>query len=581
MDMLTLVIFILFTGLVGLLTYLKSRNTAKDVHTNDSYFLGGRSLKGGVIAGSLMLTNLSTVNFIGMSGQAYSNNMSVIGWEVTSGFALVIVGFFLIPRYLKSAITTIPEFLEQRYDAGVKTTVSYLFLAGYILNGLPVTLYTGSIALGQIFNVSEAFHISPEASVWAMVWVIGIIGAVYSIYGGLKGIAISDSIYGIGLLAVGIAVLYFGLKALGGGSFGSGLEHFASSTPAKMNAVGSGKDPEPFGTLFTGMLLVNLYYWGMDQAIVQRVLGAKNLKEGQKGVIFAAFLKVMTPFFIIIPGIIAFQLYGGGMSNTDMVYPRLVNDVLPGALKGFFAAVMFGAVLSTFNGMLNSASTLFAINIYQSKKGNISEDQIIKKGKLFGLILTVSSLFIAPFIMYAPSGLFQYLQTVNGFTNVPILTVIVVGYLTKKVPALAAKVALALFISVYAALQLVIKPDLHYLYQLAILFVICSAVMLAIGQWKPRRTPFILPSAGAVNLVPWKHRFEAAGIVIFCMVGMYIFFSKAGIAQKGGLNAGTFVWLGGAAVIIGAAVYGCKAYSRRSERRVLEERGAAGGVREA
>ncbi|EIT84829.1 putative transporter [Fictibacillus macauensis ZFHKF-1] len=568
MQWLTIITFLIFTGFVGAFTYYKSKGKVNEVHTNDTYFLGGRSLKGGVIAASLMLTNLSTVNFIGMSGQAYKNNMSVISWEVTSGLALVVVAFFLIPRYLKAAITTIPEFLEDRYDTGVKTFVTYLFMAGYILNGIPVTLYTGSVALGQIFDVAGSFHISQSAAIWVMVWAIGIIGAIYTLFGGLKGIAISDTIYGIGLLIIGFAVLYFSLRSLGHGHFTSGFSKLFEGNDAKMNAIGSSTDPEPFGTLFTGMLLVNLYYWGTDQAIIQRVLGATNLKEGQKGVVLAAFMKVMTPFFIIIPGIIAFKMYGNSISNSDYVYPQLVNDVLPGAMKGFFAAVMFGAVLSTFNGMLNSASTLFSINVYKAKNKATSEASIIKKGKWFGIILTIASLFIAPFIMYAPNGLFQYLQMVNGFTNVPILTVIVVGYLSKRIPAVAAKISLALFVSVYALLQLVIKPDIHYLYQLAILFVVCVIVMMIVGTLKPRHTPYALPITGKVNIQPWKHRFEASGIVIFAMLGMYVFFSKLGFAGKEGVTIMTFVWLAVIAVILAVLVIVLKV---RDKKKILHD----------
>ncbi|EHJ01211.1 SSS sodium solute transporter superfamily [Clostridium sp. DL-VIII] len=550
-NMLTIISFLFCIILVATVTYRKLKGQKNN--SKDSYFLGGRSLTGGVIGASLLLTNLSASNFVGMSAQAYSSNMSVMGWEVGSGVTLVIVALFLLPRYLKQGVTTVPDFLEERFDSGVKKIVSILFLLGYVSNLLPITLYSGAIALAQIFNVQETFGISYTASVWIMVWVIGIIGFIYAILGGLKAVAVSDTLNGIGLAIGGLMVPIFGLIYFGHGSFSTGLSNILANNAEKFNAIGTSHDPIPFGTIFTGMILVNLYYWGTDQAIIQRALAAKNLAEGQKGIIFAGLLKVLTPLVVIIPGIIAFHIYGAGVKNPDLLYSRLVNDVLPKPLIGFFAAAMFGSVLSVFNGVLNSASTLFALNVYSPVFGKGKSDkEIISKGKLFGLILAIISMTIAPFIMYAPQGLFEYLQTVNGFFNVPIFTIVFIGYVTKKVPAIAAKISIVLFVLTYGTLQLVIKPDIHYLYQLAILFVVSCIIMLVIGKIRPRATEYTLKDNNVVDIKPWKYRYEACGFVIFFMISMYIVCSKLGFANEGGISIRTLIPI----ALVAAIMYG-------------------------
>ncbi len=538
-----LVSFIIFSVAVGVITYVKTKNDT--LSTSDGYFLGGRSLTGNVIAGSLLLTNLSAASFVGMSGQAYSANMSVMGWEVGSGITLILVALFLVPRYLKQGITTIPDFIQSRFDNVTRQFITILFLVSYIVNLLPITLYSGAIAMGQIFNISEVFQITYAQSIWLMVWVLGIIGSIYAIFGGLKAVAISDSINGIALVIGGLLVPLFAILYLGQGNVSAGFEVFLQSTPEKFDAIGSNSDPLPFSTMFTGLLLVNLYYWGTDQSIIQRALGAKNLKEGQKGVILAGFLKVLTPLMVIIPGILAFQILGPNIQNNDTVYPMLVSTVLPGPLVGFFAAAMMGAILSTFNSVLNSASTLFALNVYRPAFGkNSSDEQLIKVGKVFALIVALISMIGAPFILNAPAGLFDYLQTINGFFNVPIFTIIFMGYITKKVPPIAAKIAIIFFVSVYAMTQLgVWNTGLHYLHISAILFVISCAIMLIIGKIAPVKEAYVMPINNAVSLTPWKHRYTFSGFVVFVMIGMYIVFSKVGLARVEGIQGDTYLYL--------------------------------------
>lgn len=332
---------------------------------------------------------------------------------------------------------------------------------------------------------------------------------------------------------------------LGNGNISEGFNTFLTTTPEKFNSIGSNSDPVPFSTLFTGLILVALYYWGTDQAIVQRALGAQSLKEGQKGVIFAGFLKVLTPFMLVIPGIISFQIFGDKFpNNSDIVYSALVNTVLPKPLVGFFAAAMLGAILSTFNSVLNSASTLFALDIYKPKWGkNHTDTQLVKVGQRFGIVVAIVSMIIAPMIMNAPDGLFTYFQTINGFFNVPIFTVILMGYITKRTSAIAAKIGLLFFVIVYGITQLVWDTGLHYLHISGILFVLSILLMTLISRKYPSKGEFSFEGNGrhVVDINQWEYRYRASAIVIFAMVTMYIVFSPIGLASPTGLSMVTLI----------------------------------------
>lgn len=550
MDSMVIISFLLFASMVGGITYFKTRGMEKG--SSDGYFLGGRSFTGGVIAASLLLTNLSAVSFVGMSAQAYTNNMSVMGWEVGSGITLILIALFLIPRYLKQGITTIPQFIQSRFDNGTRQFIAILFLVSYIVNMLPITLYSGAVAMSQIFDVAAFFNISDVQGIWLTVWTIGLIGICYAVFGGLRAVAISDTINGVALVVGGLLVPIFALIYMGDGNILAGLESFFTSTPEKFNAFGSNSDPLPFSTMFTGLLLVNLYYWGTDQSIVQRGLAAKNLEEGQKGFILAGLFKVLTPIILIIPGIMAYQILGPDVENPDIIYPELVKIVLPQPLVGLFASAMMGAILSTFNGVLNSASTLFALDVYKPKWGkDKSEEDLVKIGKRFGLVVAFFAMFCAPFIMNAPAGLYDYLQTINGFFNVPIFTIIFMGYMTKRVPPIAAKVAITFFVVMYGLSQLVFNDiiTIHYLHVSAILFVISCGIMYVIGKMHPMDHDFVLENNHLVEITPWKDRFKAGGFVIFIMISMYVVFSDIGIAGSAGFTGITWLALLAVAVV--------------------------------
>ena len=524
-----IITFIAFTLLVAIISYLASRKTNKN--SSDSYFLGGRSLTAGVIAGSLLLTNLSTEQIVGLNGQSYSNGLSVMAWETLAAIAMVITAIFLLPRYLKGGLTTIPQFLERRFDTRTKTIVSALFLTGYVVVLLPVILYSGSIAISGMFDLPSLLGVSYTQSIWICVWGIGIIGSIYAIFGGLKAVVVSDSINAIGLLLGGLLIPFFGILMIGDGNFFEGLTILTSENPEKFKSMGTNEDPVPFYTIFTGMMLVQLFYWGTNQQIIQRALAAKNLKEGQKGLLLASFIKILGPIIVVLPGIIAFHLFEGNLDSSDQAYPMLVNKVLPPAFVGFFAAVLFGAILSSFNSVLNSSVTLFGIDIYkQHINKEADEKTIVKYGKLFGVFLALAAMCIAPLLL-GQDSLFDYLQKVNGIYSIPILTVFIVGYLTKRVPAIAAKIGLISGVFLYITYIIIdassynLFSGLHFLDIMSILFILNIAIMLLVGRFRPRSKAFIQHYTKQVDIKPWTMVKPVGVLICVLVIAVYIYFA--------------------------------------------------------
>ena len=528
------IIFIAFTLLVGLVAYFATRSTNEN--TEDGYFLGGRSLTAPVIASSLLLTNLSTEQLVGLNGSAFNEGVVVMAWETLAAIAMVITAVILLPRYLKGGLTTIPQFLERRYDTATKSITSGLFLSGYVVVLLPIVLYSGAIALIGMFDLTTLFGLSDTSTLILTVWAIGIIGSIYAIFGGLKAVAVSDTVNAIGLLIGGIMIPVFGLMYIGDGSLMNGVEALYAHEPSKFKAMGGSDSAIPFSTLFTGMVLVQLFYWGTNQAIIQRALGAKNLIEGQKGLILAAFVKILGPIIVVLPGIIAYYIFGGSLdaSQADLSYGLLVNKVLPPVLLGFFAAVLFGAILSSFNSALNSSVTLFGLDIYkQYIKKDANEQQVVRAGKTFGIGLALLSMIIAPTIANAPDGLFGYLKEINGCYTIPILTIILVGYLTKYVPALAAKVAMLIGVVMYSISQFVLKGYVisgggeypHYLHIMAIIFLFNIGVMLLIGKLRPREVAYVQNYTEQVDITPWKPVKMYGIIITIIVISTYFIFT--------------------------------------------------------
>ena len=551
----TLLSCLFFMGLVAWISY---RKTKGEVDTRDGYFLAGRGLGAVFIAGSLLLTNLSAEQLIGLNGSAYGFNLSSMAWEVTAAFATICMAFIFLPRYLAGAFSTLPEFLNDRFDDDVRRLTVILFMLGYGLVTIPSVLYSGSIAVIQLFDVPALFNLSYGTALAVTIVVIGSIGAVYAVFGGLKAVAISDTLNGIGLLLIGVAVPVLGLSLLGEGSVGQGLHIIANTNTEKLNAIGSSSDPTPFATLFTGMIFANLFYWCTNQYVIQRTLAAKNLAEGQKGVLFSGFFKVMVPFIMMLPGVIAFHLYGAvgsetGLDSIDLAYPQLIRDVLPVYAMGFFLAVLLGAVFSSFNSLLNSAATLFCLDVYvpyKERQGQapLNDTQVLKVAKRASIIIALFSFVVAPLLQFAPDGLWQIIRVFTGFYNIPVIAIVIVGLFAPQVPALGPKLVIGFHVLAYGLLKFVFDDlvTLHFIHLYAILFFIEVAIMLVVGIRYPRAAVWTYSTSHKVDLQPWRFARPCAVTLISCVIGLYLLFSPIGLV--GGIS--TLFWFATSALIV-------------------------------
>ena len=524
--MLLIETFIAYTLFVAFYSWYKIRNEKFD--SQDSYFLGGRSLTGAVIAGSMLLTNISTEHLIGMNGSSYKNGFIIIGWEVTSALALVAAAIFFVPMYLRMGLTTIPQFLEKRFDSTTRTMVALFLMISFVVTLLPIVLYTGAINLESIFNISEVFEISKNEGIWLTVVGIGITGSIYAIFGGLKAVAISDTMNGYGLLIGGLAIPFIALVSIGEGNPMTGLVKVFENSPEKFNVIGANDSVMPFEVLFTGLIINQLYFWSMNQTIIQRALGAKNLIEAQKGLLFTGVLKIFVPIIIILPGVIGFYYYGDSLyDNQDMIYPELIKQVLPASLVGLFAAVVMGAVLSTFNSVLNSAATIFSIDIYKRHISvNSSDKKLVRVGKLVSTVLAVFAILVAPMVTNAPDGLYQLLQQLNGIFFIPIASIIIAGFFLKRISAMGAKSALIVGLVFYITTTFLLKTDIHFIHIWGIEFLINILTMFLMSYFYPITKEFKIQNLKIVDLSEWKYTRQMSFILCFVTILIYIMLGR-------------------------------------------------------
>ena len=540
MNTISIISFILATASVAVLTYTIVIRMKRSDDPTEEYFTGGRALTWPVVAGSLLLTNLSTEQLVGLNGAVFGDKALVgVAWEALAAFAMIATALLFLPTYMASGFTTTPAFLEKRFDKMTRSMVSGLFLFGYVTVLLPVVLYTGSLALIGMFDI--------KLPLWMIVAIIGILGSSYAIFGGLKSVAVSDTLNGVGLLVGGLAIPFLALVALGGGSFFEGLSILGGDNNQYLAVltqtnVDTKVVSVPWPTLFTGMMFIQVFYWSTNQVIVQRAMAARSLSEGQKGVLFASAMKLVGPIMLCLPGIIALHMTDLNIEKQDQVYGAIVRHVLPDWSLGLFAAVLMGSILSSFNSALNSASTLFSLQFYQGYiKPSASGEEIVKTGKYFSIGLAAASILIAPLLAQMQS-IFEYLQKVNGLYSVPIIGIFLLGITTKHIPAMAAKVGMVVGMAFYAFFSFVnIKDvptffangdgDLHWLHGYFISFLSSVIVMIVLGQLYPKTEDEIAVSdqkvPAPVDMTPWSQAKNASLAIVCATIGIYLFLTWA------------------------------------------------------
>jgi solute:Na+ symporter, SSS family len=459
-------IFVLVVLLVGALTWWQCRDRGEKRSDNArELFLANGGLTWIFVAGSITITNLGTEQLVGMNG----NQMALLAlWELMGFIGLLILAFVFVPIYYRYKCTTTTELLERKYqDDRIRTLISGLFMLGYVFLAMPSALYTGALFMQSVFGV--------KAPLIYLGCGIAALGAGYGLLGGLRAVAISETFSGTALIGICLTIVFLALKAV---NFS-----FEGIPAERLTLIGDPASPIPWPTLLTGMIFIQIFYWSTNQAITQRAMASPNVKEAQKGVLLAAAIRVLiVPTIVVVPGIVAFKLFG---DVNDQAFGMLVGHVLPPWVSGAFAAVLVTSVATHFVAILNSAAALYVCDIHQKY---VNPNVSVK-----GLNRIVSLLFIAVAIAMIPvyanaESIINLLQQLNGLLSMPILSAFIVGLAFRNVDARAAIAGVIFGIALYALLTL---PEalfgLHYIHWMLVTLITTVGFALALNRFVFKR----------------------------------------------------------------------------------------------
>lgn len=547
---LDVVVFVLFLAAVAAVALLGSR------HQEDraDYFLAGRKLGGLLVGISLIASNISTEHFVGMTGTATRLGLAVAVYEWLAAPALVFVAWWLLPRFLRAGLYTIPEFLEDRYDRGCRTLLAALMVVFFVLTVLATVLYTGATFLSGVLDLPGWLQhaqgmdaAAADALAFQLgLWGIALCAGVYTVLGGLKAVVLSDLVQGIALLLGGAAVALLALAAIGDGAgIAAGWRSFTATNADQLHVLRPWGDPDiPPHSLFTGLWIPVMFYWGLNQFIVQRTLAAGSLAAGQKGILLAAGIKLLLPFLVVLPGLMAVQLLGDAFdpANRDAAYPALLRLLLPAGALGLMLAAVSGAILSTFNSGLNSAATVFTLDLWPRISGREPEGrEAVKVGRWTTLVLALAACLWAP-VIRSFEGVFDYIQEFWGFVSAPTCAVFAAGLLFPRVPAAAARAALIAGPLLYLCSRMPtwiwsaedadaaggVVAALHaygsraFLDHMFLIFVLLTGGLWLWGRLAPLAEPARLPERGSVDLTPMRG-VRAAGAAVLAATALLIF----------------------------------------------------------
>ena len=450
-------------SLIALATWV-SKDNGKN-KTSEDYFLAGRSLPWWAIGASLIAANISAEQIIGMSGQGYVVGMAIATYELTAAIALIVMAKYFLPIFLDKKIYTMPQFLEQRFDKRVSLVLSFFWLTVYIFVNLTAVLWLGSIAINTLTGLSL---------INGMI-LLAILSLAYSLSGGLKAVAMTDIVQVVLLIFGGLAVSYIALTKIGNGYIGNGFMEVFEQMPEKFDMILSPDNPSYSNLpgiwilIGAGVWIGHFAYWGFNQYITQRALGAKSLKEAQKGVMFAAYLKLLMPLVIVLPGICAAVLFPV-LEKTDQAYPTMMIELLPNGLLGLTFAALIAAIVSSLASMTNSISTIFTMDICRSfSKNEISQSNLIYIGRSAVVISMLIALIVAKPILGNSDEIFQYIQNFTGLFTPGILVIFLVALFWKKATTLSVLIAAILSVLMSIVIQ-AIFPEFPYIHRMGAVF---------------------------------------------------------------------------------------------------------------
>ena len=468
-----------------------SRNKQGGQKTTEDYFLASKSLPWWAIGASLIAANISAEQFIGMSGSGFAIGMAIASYEFMSALTLVIVGKYFLPIFIKQGLYTIPEFVEKRFSANLKTILAVFWIALFVFVNLTSVLFLGAKAIDMIVGTGNGDLLVPS------ILGLAFVAAAYSIYGGLSAVAWTDVVQVVLLIVGGVITTLIALANVSpDGGVISGLAHVTDVAGEKFHMIIDKDNPQfnnlpGIAVLIGGLWVANLYYWGFNQYIIQRTLAAKSLREAQHGIIFAAFLKLIVPLIVVIPGIVAFVMYSESKDpavismfeatgGPDKSYPWLISTFIPTGLKGLVLAALAAAIVSSLASMLNSTSTIFTMDIYKPHiNPQASGCKLVSVGRLTAAVALVVAGCLAP-LMASFDQMFQYIQEYTGLVSPGILAVFMMGLFWKKTTNKGA--ITGVLISIPVALLLKFLPiDMPFLDQMMYTFFITIATIAMVS----------------------------------------------------------------------------------------------------
>ncbi len=492
------VIFVLYALVIIGVGLWVSRDKKGHQKNAEDYFLAGKSLPWWAIGASLIAANISAEQFIGMSGSGFAIGLAIATYEWMAAATLIIVGKFFLPIFIEKQLYTIPQFIEKRFSTNLKTILAIFWIALFIFVNLTTVLFLGAKAVDTVFGSGDG-----RLMVIAILG-LAFIAAAYSLYGGLSAVAWTDVIQVFLLIMGGLITTFIALNHVTpeGGVF-NGLSHIYDTAGEKFHMILKKDNPEfanlpGIAVLIGGMWVANLYYWGFNQYIIQRTLAAKSLREAQRGIVFAGFLKLIIPLIVVIPGIVAYVMFtqpegtaviegareaflkANGGVNYDKAYPWLISVFVPAGFKGLVIAALVAAIVSSLASMLNSTSTIFTMDIYKPYFNKTATDkQIVNTGRISAFVALLIAGFIAPQLGNIPQ-MFQYIQEYTGMVSPGILAVFLLGLFWKKATN---KGAIAGIISsIFIALLLKIPAlELPWMDQMLYTLIITMVVIIGVS----------------------------------------------------------------------------------------------------
>ena len=456
------------------------------------YFLAGKGLPWWIIGASIIASNISAEQFIGMSGSGFAIGMGIASYEFMGAITLILVAVFFMPIFLKMGIFTMPEFLEKRYDKRVKTTMAIFWLAVFIFVNLASILYLGALTIKNVLFEGRDLMVMGNTvdPLWIGIVVLGVFAAAYSVSGGLMSVAITDVIQVVFLIGGGLVTTYVALQYLGeNGNVLDGFITLTEKAPEKFDMILSKDNPQyinlpGISVLIGGMWVANLYYFGCNQYIIQRALAAKSIKQAQSGLAFAGILKLLLPLIVVIPGIVAFVItsdpasaHYNEISKPDAAYPWLLHNFVPNGLKGLAFAALVAAIVSSLASMMNSISTIFTMDIYHGYiKKDASQTRLVNVGKITAAVALLIAIPTAIMLQNLDQA-FQFIQEFTGFVSPGALAIFLLGFFWKRATSNGALLA-AVGTFVFSAALRYFMPELPFMDRMGIVFILCVLLMI-------------------------------------------------------------------------------------------------------